>query len=148
MRVQQQYVTSGMRGADGAASGNGFGATLTGGAGLRRAPAGGDAGETSAGIAECRLVPGTGVRVAEAGEERTEARPMVRLVERQFDAILADENAINDAIGRAEDGEALGRAEMLQLQARVYAHSQRVDVATRVIDRTASALRQLLNTQL
>lgn len=67
---------------------------------------------------------------------------------RQVQSILDDEAALDEAMARSLSGETFDQREMLALQATVYSYSQRVDVATRVIDRGASALKQLLNTQL
>lgn len=67
---------------------------------------------------------------------------------RHVDTILAEEAALDGAMSRTLDGETMGQREMLELQATVYSYSQRVEVATRVIDRGAAALKQLLNTQL
>lgn len=63
-------------------------------------------------------------------------------------AVFEDEAAIEDALARIERGETMDREELLALQARVYAYSQRVEVASRLVDRAAGALRHLLNIQL
>lgn len=69
-------------------------------------------------------------------------------VARQVQSVLDDEAALDDALARSLSEETLDQREMLTLQATVYSYSQRVDVATRVIDRGAAAVKQLLNTQL
>ena len=67
---------------------------------------------------------------------------------RQIHAILDEEAELDAAMARSLNGESMDQREMLELQATVYSYSQRVDVATRVIDRGANAIKQLLNTQL
>lgn len=67
---------------------------------------------------------------------------------RHAEALRDGEREMDAAMARMRSGRAPSQAELLDLQATVYEHSQRVDVATRVVDRSAAALRQLLNTQL
>jgi len=66
----------------------------------------------------------------------------------QLRAIATDEREVADAITRLESGAALSPAELLRVQALVYRYAERVDVATKVLDKTAAGLKQLLNIQL
>ena len=71
-----------------------------------------------------------------------------RSAARQVHEILEQETALDEAMAMSLRGESMDQREMLELQATVYSYSQRVEIATRVIDRSAGALKQLLNTQL
>lgn len=85
-----------------------------------------------------------GARAGAAGSSDASERPAGALAA----AVFEDEAAIEDALNRIERGESMDREELLALQARVYAYSQRVEVASRLVDRAAGALRHLLNIQL
>ncbi len=80
--------------------------------------------------------------------DKFEVRRMSAVAAEQIGTILEQESALDRAMSESLRGDTLDQREMLELQATVYSYSQRVDVATRVIDRGASALKQLLNTQL
>ena len=82
-----------------------------------------------------------------ADEPATE-NSLGRSAARQVNAILEQEAALDAAMEHSLNGESMDQREMLELQATVYSYSQRVEIATRVIDRGASAVKQLLNTQL
>ena len=70
------------------------------------------------------------------------------VVGRHVQSLMDQEAEINTALEQTAAGDGLSQREMLELQATVYSYGQKVDVATRVVDRSAGALRQLLNTQL
>ncbi|MFT6398140.1 MAG: hypothetical protein ACJAYU_002896 [Bradymonadia bacterium] len=82
------------------------------------------------------------------GAELPPERGIGSVASRHIETILVEETALDEAMSRSLRGETMDQREMLELQATVYSYSQRVDVATRVIDRGAAALKQLLNTQL
>lgn len=63
-------------------------------------------------------------------------------------ALFTEEAEVSAAVDGLASGERYDQAALLEVQAQVYRHAQRMDVATRVVDRSAAALRQLLNTQL
>ena len=54
---------------------------------------------------------------------------------------------IDQMIARATRGEQFRAGELLVWQARVYAYSQQMDIFSKVVDRTVSALKTTLNTQ-
>lgn len=67
---------------------------------------------------------------------------------RRVESIDASGAEVDAAIRRISEGADLSQAELLRLQATVYAWGQNVEVATRVVDRAAGAVRHLLNLQL
>ena len=79
--------------------------------------------------------PAGGGRLQEALRKRVES----------IDASGAEIDAAMQRIGTGAD---LSQAELLRLQATVYSWGQNVDVATRVVDRAAGAVRHLMNLQL
>lgn len=74
------------------------------------------------------------------------ARVAADAVQREVATIQQQEAAIDRLIAGG-DTSGLSNADLLRLQATMYSYSQRVDVATRVVDRAASGLRQLLTIQ-
>lgn len=74
------------------------------------------------------------------------ARAAADAVQREVATIQQQESAIDRLIAGG-DTSGLSNADLLRLQATMYSYSQRVDVATRVVDRAASGLRQLLTIQ-
>lgn len=61
--------------------------------------------------------------------------------------VLASEKRLDEMLQRASRGGAMSQRDLLQLQVAVYDCSLKVDVATKVVDKSAGALRQLLTTQ-
>lgn len=74
--------------------------------------------------------------------------PVTAAIERQLVGLMEHEAELDAAMARASTGRPMDNRELLQLQATVYAYGQHVEVATRMVDRTAGAVRHLLNVQL
>jgi hypothetical protein len=72
--------------------------------------------------------------------------PVAAAAQSEVAAIQAHEARIDDLIAGGRTG-SLSDVELLRLQASIYDYSARVDVATRVVDRAAGGLRQLLSIQ-
>ncbi len=60
--------------------------------------------------------------------------------------ILDDEKSLDRAMRRASRG-TMSNEELLQLQSRMYGYAQKVDLATKVVDKTASSVKQLMQIQ-
>jgi hypothetical protein len=69
-----------------------------------------------------------------------------RLVERPLEHALTEHAAFEDTMRAASSGAFASERDLLVLQAQVYRYSQHVEVTTRVVDRAAGSLKQLLNT--
>ena len=68
-------------------------------------------------------------------------------VQAHVSGLLDNEAEIDNLIARSVDGDHMSPRELLELQALVYGYTQRVEVATRVVDRSVGALKQLLQMQ-
>lgn len=89
----------------------------------------------------------TRVPAGPPSNEQESGSPVGAMVRGRLQAMAESDRAMQDAMEAVANGP-LDRQELLEVQATVYAYSQQTDVATRVVDRSAGALRQLLNTQL
>lgn len=67
---------------------------------------------------------------------------------RVFEQMETQRRQIDRMIDKATRGEQFRAAELLVWQARVYAYSQQMDILSKVVDRTVSALKTTLNTQI
>lgn len=63
------------------------------------------------------------------------------------DSIRKDEKAIDKMMARAQRGADFSNAELLQMQGVTYRYAQRVDLATKVVEKVTGGLKQILNTQ-
>lgn len=61
--------------------------------------------------------------------------------------LMQEESEIQAMMERCMSGEELGTQDMLQMQALIYSYSQRVDLATKVVDKATSGVQQVMNTQ-
>jgi hypothetical protein len=73
-------------------------------------------------------------------------RAIGEAAQREVATIQSQEATLDRLIAGNNTG-SLDNGDLLRLQATMYSYSQRVDVATRVVDRAASGLRQLLTIQ-
>ena len=62
-------------------------------------------------------------------------------------AIHRDEKRLNSAIHRAERGADFDNQELIRMQALAYRYSQRVELASKVVEQATSGVKQILNTQ-
>lgn len=63
------------------------------------------------------------------------------------DGIRKDEKAIDKMMARAQKGADFSNAELLQMQGVTYRYAQRVELATKVVEKVTGGLKQILNTQ-
>ncbi len=83
---------------------------------------------------------------AEVPPASTEVTATERL-EAHVTGLLDNEAEIDQLITRSVEGDHMSPRELLELQALVYGYTQRVEVATRVVDKSVGALKQLLQMQ-
>jgi hypothetical protein len=58
-----------------------------------------------------------------------------------------DEQALERAVRRARSGQLMSHEELLALQAGIHRHSQQVELASKLVDKTTGAIRQTLQSQ-
>ncbi len=61
--------------------------------------------------------------------------------------LLHEEDNIHEMMEQCMSGEGLDQQEMLEMQAVIYAYSQRVDLTTKVVEASTGGIEQVMNTQ-
>jgi hypothetical protein len=85
--------------------------------------------------------------------DQSPGRPSARSTDgpSTFAAVLGQisqqQNQLDTMIGKIQRGQTLSATQLLALQALVYRHSENVEVVSKVIDKTVSALKTTLNMQ-
>lgn len=79
----------------------------------------------------------------EASEQVDPAKKLDDFVQGVFE----DQARIEEMMGRCVDGKNLSQGELLQLQGLIYAYAQKVDLASKVVDKATGGLKQVMNTQ-
>ena len=81
--------------------------------------------------------------VAQPVEKSESAQRMDKFVE----GVLDDEKKIDRLMAKNTSGGGLDQSELLQLQGLIYGYSQKVDLASKVVDKATGGLKQIMNTQ-
>lgn len=63
------------------------------------------------------------------------------------EGVLNDEKKIDRLMAKNIKGGGLEQSELLQLQGLIYGYSQKVDLASKVVDKATGGLKQIMNTQ-
>lgn len=79
------------------------------------------------------------------GMEKTDG-VAVRL-ENFMKGVLKDEAKIDKMMERCMNGGPVEPKDMMQIQALVYSYSQKIDLTTKIVEKSVGGLKQLLNTQ-
>ena len=61
--------------------------------------------------------------------------------------LLHEEDNLHEMMEQCMSGEGLDQQEMLEMQAVIYAYSQRVDLTTKVVEASTGGIEQVMNTQ-
>ena len=61
--------------------------------------------------------------------------------------VFEDESRIEEMMQRCVGGQTLGQGELLQLQSLIYGYAQKVELASKVVDKATGGLKQIMNTQ-
>ncbi len=61
--------------------------------------------------------------------------------------VFKDEDRINNMMQKCTDGKVLKQEELLQLQALIYSYGQKIDLASKVVDKATGGVKQIMNTQ-
>lgn len=68
-------------------------------------------------------------------------------VGRFVDRVADDDRRVEGAMRRMTSGRELDSVELLRTQALIYGHAQRVELASKCVEKATSGLKQLMNTQ-
>ena len=105
--------------------------------------------ESSFADAMCRVsdgtVPGADPTARPAGSDGA-APPQTRM-HAEVQRLLQDEQNIDELLQRSLTGDSMSPRELLSVQALVYGYTQRVELATKIVDRMASGMKTLLQMQ-
>lgn len=72
---------------------------------------------------------------------------MSQKVDKFVEGVLSDEKRIEKMMARCGKGQTLEQGELLQLQGLIYGYAQKVDLASKVVDKATGGLKQVMNTQ-
>lgn len=79
--------------------------------------------------------------------ERVQRSEMSQKVDKFVEGVLGDEKRIEKMMARCGKGQTLEQGELLQLQGLIYGYAQKVDLASKVVDKATGGLKQVMNTQ-
>ncbi len=60
---------------------------------------------------------------------------------------FGDQQKIEEMMNRCVNGESLDQQELLQLQGLIYGYGQKVELASKVVDKATGGMKQVMNTQ-
>lgn len=83
------------------------------------------------------------VEAVDSGDKIDPAKKLDDLIKGVFD----DQDRIEQMMGRCMDGADLSQTDLLKLQSTIYAYAQKVDLASKVVDKATGGLKQVMNTQ-
>lgn len=86
-------------------------------------------------------------QTAEVSAEAVNPSEHAQRLDQFVEGVLKDEKKINRLIKRSTKGVALDQAELIQLQGLIYGYAQKVDLASKVVDKSTGGLKQIMNTQ-
>lgn len=118
------------------------------GGGARPAPRVSDSAAAGANAGPGRAFDVNGTAAPAPGPTETARPSNPTALGRVVQGLEQQREAIDRAIERSMGGHTFSPAELLLLQSRVYSYSQQMEVVSRMVDRTVSALKTTLNTQL
>ncbi len=73
--------------------------------------------------------------------------PGAGTVKKMVAKVLDDEKAVDRGLGAAMSGQQMSSQDLIVLQAKVIQYSQELEVASRLVEKTTSGLKQILTTQ-
>ena len=85
--------------------------------------------------------------VAEVSAQAVAPSENAQRLDRFVEDVLKDEKKIERLMKRSSKGIALDQAELIQLQGLIYGYAQKVDLASKVVDKSTGGLKQIMNTQ-
>lgn len=79
--------------------------------------------------------------------DQTQKSEMTQKVDKFVKGIGDDQKRIDRMMARLERGGDVSQVELLRIQSTTYRYAQRVDLATKVVEKTANGVKQMMNTQ-
>ncbi len=76
-----------------------------------------------------------------------EASPSAARIDKFVSGVLKDEAKIEKMMSRCAKGQTLDQGELLQMQGLIYSYGQKIDLASKVVDKATSGLKQVMQTQ-
>ena len=86
------------------------------------------------------------VEAAEAPQAVEETNALDKM-DQFLDGMSKDEAELNDLMERCMGGADLSQKELLRVQMLVYGYAQKVDLASKVVDKATGGIKQVMNTQ-
>ncbi len=86
------------------------------------------------------------VEAAQAPEQVEKAGPVEKM-DQFLEGMSKDEAELNDLMDRCMGGADLSQKELLRVQMLVYGYAQKVDLASKVVDKATGGIKQVMNTQ-
>ena len=74
-------------------------------------------------------------------------KPEQARLDQFVDGILKDEKLLDAMMARCMGGEAMSQQELLQMQGLIYAYSQKVELASKLVEKATGGVKQIMNTQ-
>ena len=84
---------------------------------------------------------------APAAPEQVNKSESAQRMDKFVEGVLNDEKKIDRLMAKNTTGGGLDQSELLQLQGLIYGYSQKVDLASKVVDKATGGLKQIMNTQ-
>lgn len=79
--------------------------------------------------------------------EQVDSSRMVDRADTFARGIQDDQKRIDRMMSKLSRGAEISQGELLRMQATTYRYAQRVDLATKVVEKTANGVKQMMNTQ-
>ena len=83
----------------------------------------------------------------QAAAEAQPAEPAAKRLDDFLRSVSADQEAMDRAMEKAMRGDAMDSGELLRLQATMYSYAQKIDISTKIVEKTTGGLKQMMNTQ-
>lgn len=92
-------------------------------------------------------VEGTQKTQAPTAPEQVNKSESSQRIDAFVEGVLNDEKKIDRLMAKNTKGGGLEQSELLQLQGLIYGYAQKVDLASKVVDKATGGLKQIMNTQ-
>lgn len=79
--------------------------------------------------------------------EAPDSSQMRERVDNFMKDVLNDEKELDKIMSRASNGADMSNQELLKMQALVYGYAQKVDLATKVVEKSTAGVKQMMQTQ-
>lgn len=79
--------------------------------------------------------------------ETQKTEPAAKRLDDFIRSVSKDEESMDRAMKKAMRGDAMDSGDLLKLQATMYSYAQKVDLSTKIVEKTTGGLKQMMNTQ-